>query len=70
MKLVEFVDADGEVHFFDPLAVVYVGSLSYKLTGYGTDERMGFKVIYMGGAVNLMGDRDEFVRLVQKRRGM
>ena len=64
MKLVEFVDGDGS-HFFDPLAVVYVGPL---ISYIDLPDLTEFKVIYMGGEANLTGDRDEFVRLVQKKR--
>jgi len=70
MKLVEFVDAEGETHFFDPLAVVYVSPKRANYVDGGPRIQQMFRVIYMGGAINMGGDRDEFVRLVQKRRGV
>ena len=66
MKLVKFVDANGKMTFFDPLAVVCVDSL------YPAFEHQAawFTVVFMGGTIHIEGDMDEFVRLVQKRRGV
>lgn len=66
MKLIKFVEADGKTTFFDPLAVVCVSPLFTASEGMGN----WFTAVFMGGTIQLEGDMDEFVCLVQKRRGV
>lgn len=66
-KLVEFVDASGKIVFFDPHAVVCIDLPEVYAE---IPDTTWFKVVFSNSVITLEGDRDEFVRLVQKRRGV